>query len=758
MWSFVRSEHIARTSAYLLFVLTPFFILPLAWVSVAQSKLLLAVILSITGFLAWVGMSLGASKLRIPKSPLLIAASIIPLAYVLSSLGTGPTWVSFFGDGRGYDTVVGFIVWYIALFLVAQMLSETRERVKQTFRLLVIAGAVVVFAQLIHLVWPTFTLGDVLSNTTSSVVGSWHDLGIFLGLTTFVSLALLRTRAAEGYWYLGLIALAITSFLILIIIGYADIWIGLSGASLFYAFLFYRASAADSSTSHRGSIMGWILLAGIAIGMYFGGVTIRTYLPTSFQITQFEVRPSWSGTLSIGREVFAEPAHVFLGSGPSTFSREWEHYKPLSVNTTEFWNTDFYYGVGFIPTSLITTGVLGLLAWGAVGGALLWGLWRFVRRFSTSDMLRAALFGSALYLTLFHLLYVPGPGLSLLTFLLFGALVAEELSRGDVSEFVVSLSRDSWGGKIAIFVLTLFSIVLFFVTVQFARAIISDTLLNRAVFLYGASGDVSAALRSVSRAIAVLPRNDRAHRGGVELGILELARMAASGDSSEKARVQLQATLNATITHGLAAVSIESGDYQNWLTLARLYGELSGVGVEGAEKNARDAYAAARKSNPVSPLPDLGEAQLDLAKGGDAAARKNLEAALLLKPNLASTLYLLSQVEARSGNLDKALEYAVRVTQVAAADSLGWYNLGTILYVQGRFDLAAQAFGNAVGIQNNYANALFLLGLSYDKLGRTDEALRALKAVSQLNPDHAGLKETIKEIERKSRTSEGFGE
>ena len=34
-----------------------------------------------------------------------------------------------------------------------------------------------------------------------------------------------------------------------------------------------------------------------------------------------------------------------------------------SLNSTVFWNTDFSSGIGFIPTSFVTTGIVGALAW-----------------------------------------------------------------------------------------------------------------------------------------------------------------------------------------------------------------------------------------------------------------------------------------------------------------------------------------------------------------------------------------------------------
>ena len=241
----------------------------------------------------------------------------------------------------------------------------------------------------------------------------------------------------------------------------------------------------------------------------------------------------------------------------------------------------------------------------------------------------------------------------------------------------------------------------------------------------------------------VLPNNDRAHRAGVELGFLELSKMISEGGDSEEKRAQLQATLNSTIQHGLAAVSIEDRNYQNWLTLARLYGELAGVGVEGAEASARDAYAKVLQNNPTNPLPYLGLAQLDIAGGKEVEARQNLEAAIQIKPDFAAAHFLLSQIHARANEMDKAEEHAGAVVQIATEDPLGWYNLGTVFYARGNNANAALALERAVTLQNNYANALFLLGLSYYKLDRREDSLAAFKLVAELNPGDANLTEII---------------
>ena len=738
-----RAETISRWSVFLLFFLTPFFFIPVPWVSVAQSKLLIAVVLATIGSLAWIAKSLSESEFRIPKSPLLIAALLVPVAYCISALATGASWAAFIGSGAGQDTVMGFTLWYIALLLSAAVLGSQEKRVVLALRLLMAGALIVLAVQLVHLIIPTFAFGGALAFPAASIVGSWHDLGIFLAFILFLSLALLRTSVFEGYWYYIVIIAGVVSAAFLVIINFSDIWLGLLGIALFCALVLFLARAPNSGRAGLKNAFLWVLFAVLALGMYFGGNVIQGNLPTSLQVTQIEVRPSWTGTFAVGREVFTEPTQIFFGSGPNTFPREWGRFKPLSVNATQFWNTDFNYGVGFIPTSFVTTGILGLIAWIAVCGALLWSAMRLLRDLQNLSVVRAALTAGALFFTAFHILYVPGPALSLLTFLLFGALMAEEASAGAISRSAMSLSWSTWKGRFAATLLSLAGAVFFFGGVQSARALLSDMLVNRAVVEFEASGSVEKASRSVSLGLGILPSSDRAHRAGVELGMIQLTALAGSSTAQSK----LQSTLNETIQHGLSAVEIESRDYQNWLTLARLYGELAGAGIQGAEQEARTAYGQASANNPTNPLPHLGLAQLDLLKGDDAAARVNLEAAIAIKPDLVTAHYLLSQVLARANNLDTALQHAGAVVQIAQQDALGWYNLGTILYAKSDYGNAALAFEQAAGIQNNYANAVFLLGLSYYRLDREDDALRALRAVQNANPADSTLADIIKKIE-----------
>lgn len=734
---------VARWSVFALFFLVPIFFVPVPWMGVIHAKALLAVVGITIGFLAWVTHSFDMSALRIPKSGLLLAAVLIPIAYLVSALATGASWEAFLGSGGGQDTVVGFVLLYLALVIAAEMLGGTR--MTHALRLFLVGALSVIIVQIVHLAVPAFDFGGALPVPASSVVGSWHDLGLLLVLVVFVSLALFRSAALEEWWRFVSLLAGFSALALLAIINFRNLWLMLLALCVLGVVFVYRHGSYTSLHSLR-NVAWWGACAALALGMYFGGTAVQDTLPEPLQVLHIEVRPSWQGTAAVGQEIFTEPGHIFFGSGPNSFFRAWEMYKPLSVNETEFWNTQFNYGVGFIPTSLVTTGAVGLIAWIAVFAALLWSLYRAFRD-PEHDGVRMALVGGALFLVLAHALHVPGLALSLLTFLFFGALVAHERSKGALREWIVGLSWGEWRGRIATAILVIVAVAVFAGSVQALRALISNAFVNRAIVQYSASQEIVPASRSVAWAIGILPNNDRAHRAGVELGLMQLSQLAASGDAGENTQAELEETLRATIGHGLTAVSLESRNYQNWLTLARLYGELAGVGVEGADAQAREAYTEAKTSNPTSPLPYLGLAQLEIARGDDVAALEQLEGALAIKSNLALAHYLLSQIHARAGEFDQAKEHASIVVQIVPQDPLGWYNLGIVLYAEGDFVGSAQALERTASLQSDHANALFFLGLSYYQLDRPEDALNALEVVESLNPENEMLLEVIRQIE-----------
>ncbi len=718
--------------------LIPVFFVPFAWATAVQSKLLLVALVVLIATAAFSYARYLDGALRFPKSILALAALALPLVYGASALVSGAPPTSFVSGTGEQDTVAVMILFYVVLLLGALSYNSVRDALLAFFRALVAGSLVLMLVQLAHVFFPAFTLG-VLGIPTANVLGSWHEVGIMAGLGLFLAIALHGTSITTGWWRSVSYTLGVSSALMLVVVNMVDVWFAVGGLLIAYAAYckFLRNQPGMGRVVVVSAVLG---IAAVCAG--FAASSIYEALPERMQVLQVEVRPSWQGTFAIGMESIEGTWSALLGSGPNTFTEQWSLYKPLGVNETEYWNLDFSSGIGFIPTTFVTVGILGIIAWGLVVLALAWTLWRsHVARTDPMPGLEPALL-SSVYLMIFHVIYVPTASLSALTFLLLGVVAA---SRGAYA-WPVSLSYDTWRVAVRTFIFATAILLILLASLATLRAVTSDILVNRSAYVYSRDANTERALSLVKTALVVKSNNDRAHRAAVELGLIRLGELVASGATDAQAAAALQLSLETTIQHGLAAVSINSGAYQNWLALAGLYRNLAGAGVQGAYENARDAYRMVYEANPRNPVPLVQMAQLEVALGNDGEALQLLDQALVLKNDLAAAYLLRSQIFASQERDEDAIRDAATVTQIASQDALGWYNLGAILYGAELFTDAVPALESAVTLQNDYANALFLLGLSYREIGRSEDALRALERVAALNPSDASLAALIDEV------------
>ena len=748
------ADSVARWGIIIFLGALPFFLTPNSWVTIPQAKMILLAIAIIVVSIAWIVARIAEGKVQIPKSFLLGVAAFLPISYLVSALVTSRTWLSFVGTGVEQDTVVAILLSYSLFLFFALVLSRGMREITLAFRALFIGGAVLVIIQLWQIAFPEYSgFGGALPNTVSSAIGGLHDLAIFLGLIVFLSISssdLLDGTSAR--LRLARIFAGVVSLAFLLIINSSDVWLGLAVVSAFYGvylwFDVWKSNNVTGSNSIRATLP-YIILSILALGLSYGGTAVNAKLPPRLQLSQVEVRPSWQGTFTVGKQSFKSAREFIVGSGPNTFTRTWGLYKPLSVNATQFWNTDFFSGIGLIPTSLLSVGILGLLSWGALLVAILSSVVRFVRdrRFRTPlKMATGVILAGILYLFVFNVVYIPGVALSALLFALLGIFVALNVIEGKVGARTFSLNWMELKSKVVMAGVVAFGAVIIFGGIESLRALVSDTQVNRAIVTYGTTSDLNASLRYNGYALSVLGTNDRAHRTAVEIGLLQLKQLLAEGKISDSLRARLQETLTTTLQHGISAVSSNSNNYRNWLSLAQLYGELSAGGIEGADKNSRESYERARLESPTSPLPLLGLAQLDLTVGDAKSAREHLNAAIAMKSDFTVAHLLLSQLNAKSNDLAKAQDEAIIVAQLSPQDPFAWYNLGLVLYTRKSYKDSASALERAVQLQPNYANAIFLLGLSYYHLGRESDAISAFDEVARLNPSDPMPKKAVANV------------
>jgi len=745
-------DTVSVLAMYALFALLPVFFLPFEAVTLPQAKMLAVTVLLFISVTAWVIASLLRGGLRVPRTAVLLIALLFPLAYGISIFISDGTLASIWGSGIEQDTLVAVCLWYVALFGAAVLFSDTVVRGVHAIRALFAGSFVLLLVQCIHLVFPTaFSLDGVLASPTANLLGGWYELGIFAGLMIFMGIASLRTPVASRYWRFLILAVTILAFIVLLIINPREVWIALAAIALLYMVLdligrghWYELLHAQTWQRHAV----WILLIIASVSLFFANGALNARLPARLQLTVTEVRPSWRGTFEIGSQSLSDTSRIVFGAGPNTFGREWRLYKPFEVNQTDFWNTDFVSGVGFIPTTIITIGVFGGVVWALL---ILSIVWLCLRLASVSPRQGASLvlepiFLGVLFLIAFHVVYVPGPALSILTFLLLGLGIGYAASMNRIPHLLLTSQKRGVASAPYFIALLLLMTGTLLSSFGIGHVVAAEILVNQSIVTYNTTGDLPRSSGFVSSALRIYPQHTRSQRAAVELGLLQLQKITESG-TTEQSSERIRKTIEDTIRYALMAVSINSNEYQNWLELATLYQQLAGVNIDGAYEQAQTAYARLIEENPRNPIPYFQRAQLELLENKTDAALADLLTAVQIKPDFAVAYYLASQVYAAQGEYQAAITPAVSAAQLVPNDPTAWYNVGAIAYTAGAYQEAIAPLEKAVSLESSYANGLYVLGLSYARVGRLDDARRIFIRLNTVDPDQPIVKEIMGKLD-----------
>jgi tetratricopeptide (TPR) repeat protein len=769
------SKTLSLVSQFLLtsiIFLLPIFFIPTSWVTIPHAKMFVFSIFTLLALLFWIIAKLYKGSVSIPLSLIAGVSLLLPVVYLFSAIFSGSTGGSFIGLGFERDTVIAMVLWVFAMFAVV-LTFDTTSSILKSYRILILSGAVIaIFEILNHVVGNrVVSLNGLLTLPPATIIGSWHDLSIFLGLIVFTSSTFLGSKFGNKNTKIISIVAISFSLILLSLINSIDVWIALavlSGTGLAYPYFFKifdkKKSEANQIpdvlntnelTKKEGGIniansIPFIISLVLSILFIFFGSIFVDKIPESFRVVEFEVRPSWEGTFAVASSVYQERGFLF-GSGPNTFNRQWGLYKPAGVNETAFWNTDFSQGIGFIPTSIINSGIIGAIVWLLFFLVLIYrGIKTLISPPNDGDGrwrgIYLGLFGGVIYLWVFHLVYPPGVALLALTFLITGVFIASQRVSGVISSRTIIFKESKKIGiatMAALIIVAIISILLLFLSI---RALTADMLVNRSVSIFNKTGNIEEAQRVLGKSLAMDSKSTRARRAAVELGMLEFQKYVQAGDINEEQQNQLKNVLEQTIGHALSAINTNEADYQNWLILARLYEQLAGVQIEGAYVNAKAAYERAAAENPTNPEPNARLAQLAISQGDIDSARENLEKAISRKKNYPIAHYLLSQIEASLGNIEGAIISAENAAISAPQEPLAWFQLGVLNHSIGNYEKAASALEQAIILNQNYANALYVLGLDYYELGRVDDSLKMFLKVLELNPDNELVKTIIKNL------------
>ncbi len=727
--------------------------LPSSVVALGYVKVAVLAIGTLISLALYILARLTRGNVIVPPLPLLGALWLVPLAYGLSTLFSGVNGMkAFFGAGFDTDTF-GFVLLLSLFGSLAALTMRRPEHYKSFFKVSAIAAAVVIVSQVLIVLYAKAT-GGISALTT--LTGSFTDLGMVAGLAVALDLIALRFLSFGKKTKIALMIGLVLGLVVMAFVNSLSVWvlIGLVGLGLFIESVMRRKISPDeddlegvstltadvdaSNGKHGGLLV--LPLVTIVVSLFFiiGNSTIGTAFVNAMGTSIIDARPSAQSTFDVGSHVYAS-SPVF-GSGPNTFGEQWLKFRDRSINDTIFWSVDFPTGVGYIPTAFVATGALGALAWIAfILLFLFFGLRALLLRSSSDRFMRfvsIASFVGAVYVLTLATFSVPGGIVLAIGFAFIGIFISSLRFGANRTEWGVIFSKSPRVGFVIVFLLTILLL----------GSVLSAYVVTERYLALQAYGDATVALSAgnLDAADAAITRSqlfgssDRAYQLAASSGIAHMNKIAQDRTlPAATAQQQFQAALSSAIQSAQAATKLNPNDYQNWAVLGSVYQTVVPLNIEGAYKNAKEAFNHAMQLNPTNAVLPYITAQLDIAGKDNAAAEENLVKAINLKHDYTQAIFLLSQLEVQQGKAKEALQAAEAAAYFAPNDSIVMFQVGILRSGNGDTAGAIQALSRSVEINPQYANAHFFLGVMYAIQGKLDLAAGEMEKVASFSEDNA---------------------
>jgi tetratricopeptide (TPR) repeat protein len=525
----------------------------------------------------------------------------------------------------------------------------------------------------------------------------------------------------------------------------------------FYLFTYKKTNlvALEDGTIRKINKMPVIAVAVFSTVVFFFGANFSNFASQKLGINYIEGRPSWSATFNVASDVLKEKS--LLGSGPSTFFYDWRQFKPKDFNTTPFWSVDFSYGVGYLPTMIATTGILGLIAWLIVILSSVKVSLRLLKvdHESTHEWnnVRQAVAFLNLFALVYLITYVPNYSMIVLFFVVYAISVALLVASGGVVmkkiDLIVSFPKLSKFSSIFSIILVVASIVFAY---EFGRIMVASVLSNQAVSALS-KGQFIEANQLAFKAVKVknLPLYNSILS---QVDFLTLRALGAGEKSLESLTEEnIKALLGEAVSAALAAESLDPLNTNYTIATGNILAGLGALGAKDGFESALVKFDEASKKTPLDPLPSFLKAQVYLSQKDIKKTKEALLESVSLKPNYTESYVTLAQIALLEKDVAKAREY-LDLSIASDPQNINLrYERGVDRYSLSNFDGAMEDFNAVLGLNNSVANARYFKALSLYRLGNKEEALNELRIVQQTNQDNEELKKTIQMIESSSENT-----
>ncbi len=735
------------------FIIALFIFIPSTAIPFGATKTFLLAAGALITLALYILARLSRGNVIFPPSVLVGALWLPVIAYALSAAFSGVSFSNaLWGTSLEPDTL-GFMLVVAVLGTLTALILRRTEHYSSFLRVSAYVFCILVALEVIVLI-----VGQFAPNTISpsfSIVGSYDDLALLLGLGVVGTLITFRFMELSKRTSQALVLGGVGALVLLAVANASLVWILLALVSLglFVESVMRRSHGASDADlddvgsnidsepieTDEGSHSLILPLAVLAISLFFliGG-TLGGALANSLNVNVLSIRPSWQSTVAIAQNTYG--TSPIFGSGPGTFGVQWLKYRDASLNSTVFWNIDFSSGIGFIPTSAVTTGILGVLAWlGFLALFVVFGIRMLIRRAPEDAFIRYVAilsFVASLYLFTTAIFGLPNAVVLALAFVFAGLFVSTTRFAEGSKQWGIIFSRSPRIGFVIVFSLT----ILLLASVVAAYTLVGHYIATSKITSAGnafSAGDLDAADKESQNSVSFAP-SAAAYQIQAGVASARLNQIIASSTmSASSAQQAFQTALSAGINAALTATRIAPSDYQNWLALGNLYAQAVPLGVASAYDSAKTAYDKAKALNPTNPQMHYILAQLNIANKDNKAAEENLKAAIALKQDYTAAIFLLSQLLVQDGNVKDALASALAAAYFQPNEPNILFQVGILYAAQSDYANAAAALSAAVDANQQFANARYFLSAVYAKQSDYPNALAQMEAIAVMSEDNA---------------------
>jgi len=730
----LRIDKMPFTLLSIFIFLLPIFFLPSNVATIVSTKMLLLHIVVIASLFIIVLLRLKDQSFKAPFNLFSLSILLVPVIVIFSGIFSENRVLSFFGRDFGVDSVLSMISLFLLTTIVVLQFKNSK-RVIQAYSLLVLSFAIVFLIQILLIVFPQIPNLGFFSNNITTTLGKWNDLSILATLMVIISMTASRFLELKKRIKLILNIVLGASIIMLVLVNFTFAWYGLA---VFTLVLFVYTTVMGHKVNKTPTISFQPLLIFLISFLFIiAGDNLGGYVSNVLKINHFEVRPSWSATYGVIKGTIAE--RPILGSGAGLFEMQWLEHKPNAVNNTDFWNIDFRYGVGLIPSFIVTTGILGLLSWLFffimfihIGFKAI-----FRRRESVlNHFVLVSSFIASLYLWISLIAYIPSAAIIILTFIFTGIFIAAAQREGLLATKEFSMIDQPRSGFVYITILILILIGSISLAYNVVNKFVAQAYLQSAIANLNTRGDMASAERKITQAIN-LDKIDTYYRSLAEIGVLKLNTILRNSELSEDVILgQFRSTLSSVASNYQRAIEYDPNNYNTYRDFGNLYYSMIPFGITGAYDQSLVMLNLARELNPKNPGLALQLARLEVANGNNERALELIEEALTLKGNYTDAIFLLSQIQVAEGNIDNAISTVEVATIIRPNDPAIFFQLGLLQYNDDQFSKAISSFERTLLLSPFFQNAKYFLGLSYYETNRRDDAIVQFNDLQALNPDN----------------------